>query len=343
MLEFVRSNILQMRGYEPGEQPQDGEYLKLNTNENPFPPSPRVVEALRQALTGDRLRKYPDPLGRQFRETAARIFGIPAEAILIANGSDDALTIITRTLVPEHGRVLFPTPSYLLYETLAQIQGAETHTIPFTPTGDLNPQDVPDGVHLSYIPNPNSPTGTVVPRSRLHYWPTPLVIDEAYADFADENYLSLPLTKEKVIVTRSLSKSYSLAGIRFGFAVAHPELTRQFYKVKDSYNCDALSLVAATAAIEDQDYMRSNVARIRATRQRIIPHLRQLGFSVPDSHANFVWCRHAERPARWIYEQLKARRILVRYMSYPEIDGLRITIGTDADMDRLLDELRRLV
>lgn len=343
MLDFVRANILRLRGYEPGEQPHDGEYLKLNTNENPYPPSPRVLEALREAIHGERLRKYPDPLGWQFRLTAARIFGIPPEAILIANGSDDALTIITRTVVPENGRIVFPTPSYLLYETLARIQGAEVATIPLMPEGDLDPSAVPGGVHLTYIANPNSPTGTVVPRLQLERWPTPLVIDEAYADFADENYLRLPLSQQRVIVTRSLSKSYSLAGIRFGFAVAHPELTRQFYKVKDSYNCDALSLVAATAAIEDQEYMRRNVARIRATRQRIRPILRQLGFAVPDSQANFVWCRHAERPARWLYEQLKARRILVRYMSYPEVDGLRITIGTDADMDRLLDELRRLV
>jgi len=343
MLDFVRPNILRMRGYEPGEQPQEGDYLKLNTNENPYPPSPRVLEALRQAIHGDRLRKYPDPVGRQFRETAARVLGVPAEAILIANGSDDALTIITRTLVPENGRVLFPSPSYLLYETLASIQAATWCTIPFTPQGDLDPDQVPANVHLTYIPNPNSPTGTVVPRSRLERWPTPLVIDEAYADFAEENCLHLPLKNDRVIVTRSLSKSYSLAGIRFGFAVASPELTRQFYKVKDSYNCDALSLVAATAALEDQEYMRQNVARIRATRQRITPILRDLGFFVPESQANFVWCRHRERPARWLYEQLKARRILVRYMSYPETDGLRITIGTDADMDRLLDELRRLV
>ncbi|MCS7015773.1 MAG: histidinol-phosphate transaminase [Gemmatales bacterium] len=343
MLDFVRPNILRMQGYEPGEQPQQSDYVKLNTNENPYPPSPRVLEALQQALSGERLRKYPDPLGWQFRETAARIFQVPPEAILIANGSDDALTIITRTLVPENGVICYPNPSYLLYETLAAIQGARCHSVPFTADGDLPPESLPRGVHVTYVPNPNSPTGTVVPRGRLERWPTPLVIDEAYADFAEDNYLQLPLHQERVIVTRSLSKSYSLAGIRFGFAVACPELTRHLYKVKDSYNCDALSLVAATAAIADQEYMRQNVARIRATRQRITPLLRHLGFTVPDSQANFVWCRHAQHSARWLYEQLKARRILVRYMRYPQTEGLRITIGTDADMERLLDELRRLV
>lgn len=343
MLDFVRPNILRMRGYEPGEQPQEGSVIKLNTNENPYPPSPRVLEALRQAIHGDRLRKYPDPQGRQFRETAARIFDVPPEAILIANGSDDALTIITRALVPENGEVCFPSPSYPLYETLAAIQGAACHILRFTAEGDLPAETVPRRVHLTYIPNPNSPTGTVVPRGRLQGWPTPLVIDEAYADFAEENYLHLPLKNERVIVTRSLSKSYSLAGIRFGFAVACPELTRQLYKVKDSYNCDALSLIAATAAIEDQEHMRQNVARLRATRQRVSVHLRQLGFLVPESHANFVWCVHPAHPARWLYEQLKARGILVRYLRYPETEGLRITIGTDAEMDRLLDELRRIV
>jgi histidinol-phosphate aminotransferase len=171
----------------------------------------------------------------------------------------------------------------------------------------------------------------------------PLLLDEAYVDFADQDGLSL-LRRGNVVVTRTLSKSYSLAGIRFGFAVADPALVREFIKVKDSYNCDVLSLAAATAALEDQDYRLSTRARILATRLRLSNALQKLGFDVSPSQANFVWCRHAARPLKPLYEELKRRLILVRYMNYEGYgDGLRITVGTDAEIDRLLAELAQLL
>jgi histidinol-phosphate aminotransferase len=343
MTDFVRPQVRALTGYVPGEQPRDDGYIKLNTNENPYPPSPRVFEAIQAALTGEKLRKYPDPLGTAFRETAAGVFNVPPEAVLIGNGSDDALTVLTRTLVPEGGLVVFPTPSYLLYRTLAEIQGARWQTVPFDAQWQLDPAAVPEEASVTFVANPNSPSGTLVKRDILAAWPGPLVVDEAYADFADENCLDLLKQRRDVIVTRSLSKSYSLAGIRFGFALADPELVQHLVKVKDSYNCDVLSLAAAVAALEDQEYMRSTVARIRTTRERLSRALRRLGFDVTDSQANFVWARHVQ-PVRRLYEELKRRRILVRYMDYPGYgDGLRISVGTDAEIDRLLDELQSIL
>jgi histidinol-phosphate aminotransferase len=337
-----------MAGYTPGEQPRDGNWLKLNTNENPYPPSPKVFEAIQSSLTGDKLRKYPDPLGTAFRQTAGRVLGVDPDAILIGNGSDDVLTIVTRAFVPEGGRITSLTPSYLLYRTLAQIQGASIETIPFAYHWKL-PQPRPvDWANLFFIANPNSPSGTLIDPDSLRDWfadfPGTVVLDEAYADFADANGLPLLPRMKNLIVTRSFSKSYSLAGIRFGFAIGDPGLIRGLVKVKDSYNCDVLSLAAATAAIADQDYFRNVRAKIIATRQRMEVELAKLGFEVTPSQANFVWCRRSDRPVEHIYQELKNRFILVRYMRYDGYgDGLRISVGTDDEIDRLLTELRTIV
>jgi histidinol-phosphate aminotransferase len=347
MIDSLRPSVRALAGYVPGEQPRAGGVLKLNTNENPYPPSPRVFEALRQALTGERLRKYPDPLGTHFRQVAGRALGVDPDAILIGNGSDDVLTILTRAFVPEGGRVVSLTPSYLLYRTLAELQGARFQAVPFAPDWST-PEPWPvERADLTLLTNPNSPSGTAVGPVAVERLAAqvkgPLVVDEAYADFADGNALGLA-REGKVIVTRSLSKSYALAGVRFGFAVATPELVRHLVKVKDSYNCDALSLAAAAAALEDQDYMRAQRGRILATRARLEAALAGLGFAVTPSQANFVWCRRSDRPLRPIFEELKNRQVLVRYMVYDGYgDGLRVTVGADDEVDRLLAELKTIV
>jgi histidinol-phosphate aminotransferase len=343
----IRPNIVSMAGYVPGEQPRDGEYIKLNTNENPYPPSPRVFEAIREALTGDRLRKYPEPLGDTFRTVAAKVFGVRADQILIGNGSDDILTILTRTFVPEGGLIASPTPSYLLYKTLANIQGAKFRTVPFTADWRLPDLWPVADADLTFIANPNSPSGTFIDPPVISQLAErigrPVVLDEAYVDFAEKS--GLPFAgSPNLILTRTLSKSYALAGIRFGFAIASPEVIRELVKVKDSYNCDVLSLTAATAAIRDREYLAETRRKIIATRKRLTDSLRRLGFDVTPSQANFVWVRRSDRPVKAIYEALKARRILVRYMSYPDYgDGLRVTVGTDSDTDRLLTELQALL
>jgi histidinol-phosphate aminotransferase len=269
MPDFVRPTIRALAGYAPGEQPRDGDVLKLNTNENPYPPSPRVVEAIRAALTADRLRKYPDPMGTTFRQAAAKVHGVDPDEILIGNGSDDLLTIATRAFVPEGGLIASPTPSYILYQTLAGLQGARFVSVPFTDDWQLPSPWPVRGAHLTFLPNPNSPSGTSIGSAALERFVEevggPVVVDEAYVDFADAHQLNLA-RRPHVLVTRSLSKAYSLAGIRFGYGVADPALVRELVKVKDSYNCDALALAAATAALEDQAYLRQTRGRIVATR-----------------------------------------------------------------------------
>jgi histidinol-phosphate aminotransferase len=338
-----------MAGYTPGEQPRDGAFLKLNTNENPYPPSPRVFEALSAALTGDHLRKYPDPVGTHFRQAAGRVLGVDPDGILIGNGSDDILTILTRAFVPECGLIMSPTPSYLLYRTLSNLQGARFLTVPFTADWKLPYPWPVKFADLTFLANPNSPSGTTVSLAEIGQLQAnidgPLVVDEAYADFAEDNALDLVKRGAKdVVVTRSFSKSYSLAGIRFGFAVGDATLIQHLYKVKDSYNCDVLSLVAAAAAIQDQAYFRTVRDRILATRGRMEKALTDLGFVVCPSQANFVWCRREDRAVKPIYEELKKRNILVRYMNYEGYgDGLRISVGTDEEIDRLLAELTAIL
>jgi histidinol-phosphate aminotransferase len=347
MSDLVRPNIRGMTGYVPGEQPREGSFIKLNTNENPYPPARRVVDAIQAVLAGDRLRKYPDPVGTEFRQTAGQVLSVDPDSILIGNGSDDILTIVTRALVPEGGLVVSPSPSYVLYATLAAIQNARFRSIPFTPDWQL-PDPWPErGAQLTFLANPNSPSGTMISLPALERLSEQLdgllVLDEAYVDFAEENGLNLA-GRQNVLVTRSLSKSYSLAGIRFGYAIARPELIRELLKVKDSYSCDVLSLAAATAALKEQEYLRQTRDKIRETRARLSRSLSDLGFDVCPSQANFVWARRADRPVRPFYEELKRRRILVRYMLYDGYgDGLRISIGTEEDIDRLLEELRRLL
>lgn len=347
MSQFLRPGIRAMAGYTPGEQPRADGIIKLNTNENPYPPSPRVQAAIAEYLRDGRLRKYPDPMGAAFRQAAGQVLGVDPEGIVIGNGSDDVLTIVTRAFVPEGGLVVSATPSYLLYKTLAEIQGARFQTVSFTSDWNLPTPWPVAGAHLTLIANPNSPTGTLVPLAALerlaHELRGPLVIDEAYVDFATAHALSLTHLPG-VIVTRTLSKSYSLAGLRFGFAVTQPELARDLVKVKDSYNCDALSLAGAAAALEDQEYLQRTTARILSTRDRLMAGLRALGFTVLPSHANFVWAQRSDRPVRPLFEALKDRKILVRYMNYGDHgDGLRISVGTDDEIGRLLDELRTLV
>jgi histidinol-phosphate aminotransferase len=348
-MPYFRPNIDAMSAYQPGEQPLSGEFVKLNTNENPYPPSPAVFDAIRIAASAA-LRKYPDPLATSFRLQAAQLLDVEPDWILAGNGSDDLLTIVTRGFVGANDTIVSPSPSYVLYRTLSEIQGARYHEVRFTDSWDLPDTFASLDARLRFLPNPNSPSGTMIKPERVREIAqqsiglSPLVVDEAYVDFAGADCVSLVRDCENVIVTRTLSKSYSLAGIRFGFAIASPQLIAGLIKVKDSYNCDAISIAAATAALADQDHLKQNVAKIRATRQRMTVSLRGLGFRVLDSQANFVWCTDGPMPARQLYEQLKARRILVRYMNYRDYgDGLRISVGSDPEIDQLLEQLKGLV
>ena len=346
MSRYIRPHIVSMAGYVPGEQPQNTVFTKLNTNENPYPPSPAVKESLLAAVT-DRLRLYPDPMGNTFREAVAKLHGVEPSMVLAGNGSDDLLTIITRSFVGPGDFAAYPSPSYLLYSTLILLQDGREKVVTFSPDWklDFNAFTNP-GVSLAFLANPNSPSGTALEREEVGRLAgklnCPLVVDEAYADFATSDHRSIPLIRDhpNVIVTRSFSKGYSLAGIRLGYLIAQSSLIEQLVKVKDSYNCDMLSLAAGTAAIEDQTHLAETRSKILATRHRLTRALRELGYSVPDSQANFVWATGG-RPARKTFEHLKEHRVLVRYMNYPGYpDGLRISIGTDHEIDLLLEVMR---
>jgi histidinol-phosphate aminotransferase len=348
-MSYFRPDIDELVGYTPGEQPQAGKFIKLNTNENPYPPSPAVGRAI-AAMLERGLSRYPDPLATGFRERAAAVLGVKADWILCGNGSDEILTLVTRAFVAQGHTLRLPYPSYVLYKTLAQIQGAHSNEVLFNPDWTLPDafSAAADNLRLAFLPNPNSPSGTLAPPERVleiaQRLPCPLVVDEAYVDFADRDCLSLVARCEKVMVSRTLSKSYALAGLRFGFLVAQPQMIAGLRKVKDSYNCDALSIAAATAAIDDREWLVANRAKILATRVRLTDRLRGLGFAVVDSQANFVWATRGDRPVRAIYEQLKRNHILVRYMDYPGWgDGLRVSVGTDEQIDAFLALLETMI
>ncbi len=342
---LFRPEIQQMQPYVPGEQPQGGKFIKLNTNENPYPPSQRVNAALASAAAA-RLERYPDPLGTAFRVRAAQVLGVEPDWILCGNGSDDILTILTRAFVGSSDKLRLPYPSYILYRTLAQLQGAQYEEIrfrdDFSLAEDFSQSDAQ--LRLAFLPNPNSPSGTVIETQQIADMAAqltcPLLVDEAYADFAECNCIELVKRNPRVMVSRTLSKSYALAGLRFGFLVAQPPIVAMLRKVKDSYNCDSLSLAAATAAIDDQAWLRDNRQKVIATRLRMTQRLRDLGFTVANSQANFVWCTRNDRPVQPLYEALKRDQVLVRYMNYPNWgDGLRISVGTDDQIDACLDLL----
>ncbi len=345
---YFRPDIERMKGYEPGFQPKEPGFIKLNTNENPYPPSPRVMEALRAALP-EGLRKYPDPMADAFRRRAAEVLGTRPERILCGNGSDDLLNIAVRSLCAEGDPVAFPYPTYSLYDALAEIQGARTVAIAFPEDYSLPPGLAGNGARLTLLSNPNAPSGTLVPPEQVarlaESLPGVLLVDEAYVDFAERNCLALVERHDNVIVTRTLSKSYSLAGLRFGFAVAQEPLIEGMAKVKDSYNVSGLAVAGATAAIADQEWLKQSVRKIKAARERLTAGLREMGFTCWPSQTNFVLARVPEgQDAAGIFEDLFERKILVRYFDAPRLDDcLRISIGTDEQTDALLDAMADVI
>jgi histidinol-phosphate aminotransferase len=353
-MSYFRPNIVAMEGYRPGEQPQGAsKFIKLNTNENPYMCSPKVKAAIGRVCQAG-LQRYPDPLATSFRMQVCELLkhdlpDVTPDWILCGNGSDDILTIVTRALVSSGDVLRYPNPSYVLYKSLADIQGASVDVVNFRPDWSLGSEfSAPrDGLKLAFIANPNSPSGTVLSSNCIAELavalPCPLLVDEAYVDFADSNCLALVAKNEKVMVSRTLSKSYALAGLRFGFVVAQPGIIRELVKVKDSYNCDALAIAGATAAIEDQAWFAETRAAILATRGRLMAALRDLGFRCVESQANFIWCAHGTKSSKQLYLDLKAAGVLIRYMDYPGWgDGLRITVGNDEQIDAFLAILKDL-
>jgi histidinol-phosphate aminotransferase len=341
-MSYFRRHIDALDGYVPGEQPTDPTVTKLNTNENPYPPSPKVIEAI-QAITPDQLRRYPDPLGNRFRTAAAEVFDVSPDMIICGNGMDDILNLAVRAFSGPEATLVYPTPTYSLYAVLANIEASLVKEVNF-PEGYALPVDelVDADGRVTFVANPNAPSGTLAPVEQMadlaDRLKGVLVVDEAYVDFADRTCMPLVKQYDNVLVFRTMSKGYSLAGVRFGFGVGSEPLIAGLMKVKDSYNVDALSVAAAAAAIRDQNYARAGWEKVRAERARLTPALERLGLGVLPSHANFLLARHPA--AKMLFNDLKARKILVRYFDHPRLaDRLRITIGTPEQNDILLQAL----
>ena len=349
MSVHFRNNIAALAGYVPGEQPRDEKVIKLNTNENPYPPSPRVFAALRKAINPS-LRLYPEPLADSLRAVAANVYGVKRENILAGNGSDEILSIIMRSFIGPHDRVAFPVPTYSLYDTLIAIQQGIACPVEYPSDFSLPEALAAQNGAVTFLCNPNSPSGTLVALPDIEQLARAvsgiLVIDEAYIDFAEVDKAStLPLINRlpNIIVLRTFSKSFSLAGMRVGLAFASEEVISGMMKVKDSYNLNRLSLVAAGAALQDVPWMTRNVRRIQRSRRELAAGLRKIGFYVYPSHANFVMARKQEQNLKRVYEQLKSQRIFVRYFDVPGLrDSLRITVGTPEEIRVLLKELKAI-
>ena len=345
---FVRANVRDMQGYVPGEQPGLGErVVKLNTNENPFAPSDKVMQAIAQ-VEPEMLRRYPDPVAARFRAAAAKVLAVTPDMILAGNGSDELLTIATRTFVPPGGVLTSAEPTYSLYPILARIEQATYAPVPWEKDWSL-PLDalLATKADAVFLVNPNAPSGTFVSPTKVEelvrQFRGLVLVDEAYVDFADDNCLALVKEYPNVVLSRTLSKAYSLAGVRFGYAVGQPHVIEQMMKVKDSYNVDAIATVAATAAIEDQDYAQRSWEFVRSERQRLSSELTQLGWTVAKSHANFILATAPNGRGEDVYLGLKRQGILVRHWNKPGLaDKIRITVGQSQENNALLAGIKAL-
>jgi len=345
---YFRENVEKAKGYEPGFQPrQADEVIKLNTNENPYPPSPNILKALSE-ITAEQLRRYPDPQGNAFRQAAAEINGVQPDNIICCNGGDELLSMAIRAFCDESRPVAYPVPTYSLYPILANIQNCKAIETPFDGEFNLPAKLATTDAALTIVCNPNAPSGTFINVDELASLADELkgvlLIDEAYVDFAEANCTSLVKDFDNVIILRSMSKGYSLAGSRFGYAIAQPDLIAGLMKVKDSYNVDAIAITLATAAIKDQQYFKENVEKVKADRKKLIEQLRALDFEVADSSANFVLAKTKNGKAGEIYDKLVQRGIYVRYFNRPGIDDkLRITVGTKEQNNKLLSALKEIL
>jgi len=349
MAQYFRPNINALVGYAPGEQPLDAAIIKLNTNENPYPPSPKVYAALRKTIKPT-LRLYPEPLSDSLRAAAASVYGVKAENIVAGNGSDELLSILLRCFVGPQDKVAFPVPTYSLYDTLVEIQDAVAAPVNFTDDFSIPETLAGQNAALTFLCNPNAPSGTLVSLCDIVKLAGAvrgvLVVDEAYVDFAaTEGASAIPLIRQipNLVVLRTFSKSFSLAGMRVGLAFAPEAIIAGMMKVKDSYNLNRLSLVAATAALQDLAWMSRNSQRIQRSRKRLSAALKRMGFQVYPSHANFVLARKPERNLQPVYQQLKQKKIFVRYFDTPGLqDCLRITVGTPKEINALIAALAEL-
>lgn len=345
-MSYIRRQVERMAGYVPGEQPKIAGLIKLNTNENPYPPSPRVIDAMRAALDG-RVRLYPDPTAATLREKLGSRYGFAPDQIVVGNGCDDVLNLCVRAFCGECEKLAYFWPSYSLYPVLANVQGATQVELPLNEDFQIEAHPATlaklAGVQLVFITQPNAPSGVWLQKVELQRvieeTDGVVVIDEAYVDFAADNCLDFAREYDNVIVARTFSKAFSFAGMRVGWAAGPRELIAALHKVRDSYNVNRLSQVGAEAMLDDWQYFEASGLKICATRQRVTDALAKLGFFVYPSQTNFVFARPpAGLTARQWFEKLREHKILVRWWDADRIrDFARVTIGTDEEMNQFLE------
>ena len=360
---LIRPLVHDLHAYVPGEQPKIKGLIKLNTNENPYPPSPRVLRTVKAAVDG-RLRLYPNPSAERLREKLAKLHRCKPENIIVGNGSDEVLALAVRGFVEpvssfkfqvSRATVQYFTPSYSLYPVLAETHGAKTNGIPLNPDFSLpSLAELKRGgkwdfdAALTLVTTPNAPSGRGYSTRELEALCKAqrgvIVLDEAYVDFARENAMKLALKHPHVLVARTFSKAYSLCFQRVGYFVGHAELIAALHKMRDSYNVNGLGQIAAEATLDDLAHYRANFKKIIATREKLSRDLTKLGFRVLPSQTNFVLAKPPLFPAKTWLQKLRDRKILVRWFSAPEVsDYLRITIGTAAEADALVKAVKAML
>ena len=363
--KLVRPLVRKLHAYVPGEQPKVKGLIKLNTNENPYPPSPKVLSAMQAAIDG-RMRLYPNPSAQLLREQLAALHQCSPDQIIIGNGSDELLALGVRAFVepaangdsassePSKSRVQYFWPSYSLYPVLAETHGATPYSVPLLEDFGLpSVSQLRRGKRwdfqaaLTFITTPNAPSGRGYSTRELEVLCSAMkgvvVLDEAYVDFADENALELCLKYPHVIISRTFSKAYSLCFQRIGYWIGHPELIAALHRIRDSYNVNGLAQIAASATLKNLSYYQRNFRRVTESRSRVAEALTGLGWTVLPSQTNFILARPPGPPARQWLEDLRRKKILVRWFASPDLESfLRITIGSESEMDTLLKTIRGL-
>jgi histidinol-phosphate aminotransferase len=354
MSRFWSRVVSALTPYVPGEQPKIANLIKLNTNENPYPPSPQVLAAIQAELGADaaRLRLYPDPNADQLKAAVARLHGVTAQQIFVGNGSDEVLAHVFMALLKHERPILFPDITYSFYPVYCGLYGVDYRTVPLTDDYSIDPADYTQPNGGIIFPNPNAPTGRLLALEAIEQIleanpNSVVVVDEAYVDFGGISAISLVDRHDNLLVVHTLSKSRSLAGLRVGFAVGHPALIEALERVKNSFNSyplDRLAIVGAVAALEDTGHFARTRQAVIATRDALTAELQSLGFEVLPSAANFIFARHEQRDAAQLAQALRDRSIIVRHFKLPRIDQfLRITVGTDAECKALTQALRGIL
>lgn len=351
MENLWKENLRKITPYVPGEQSKNKNIVKLNANENPYPPSPKAIEALK-SFNSERLRYYPNANSTELKEALAEYYNVDIENIFVGNGSDDVLAIAFQSFFNSDKPIVYPDLTYSFYPVWCDLFGIPYKTYPVDDNFRIIPEDYKEANGGVVIPNPNAPTsigeGLDFVEKIMQYNPDSVVIiDEAYVDFGGTSSVELTNKYKNLLITGTFSKSRSLAGLRIGFAVGSKELISVMEAVKNSYNSytiDSVSIAMGTASVRDDEYFKATCKRIIDTRERFTKEMKELGFKVLDSSTNFIFATHSDLSMKDMFEYLKTKNVFIRYFSLPRIDNYtRITIGTDEEMDVLLKEIKEYI